>query len=186
MPARRQRPRARRCRGKRGSGERRRRRPVSRFEGFLRAVAVVGVEVEDRKPAHAAGIEEPPGSDCDVIEEAEAHGAGLERVMAGRPHEREGYVRSAVEDRLRRADGRARGEDRGADRTLWRASCRGRPCRRPPRTRAAASRRRRSSGRARYRPAPAGCGAANCSGATSPLPLRYCVQAASRAGTSER
>jgi hypothetical protein len=82
-------------------------------EDVLRPVAVVNVPVEDGNALEAElGLCEADG-DRDVVEEAEAHRLARERVMTGRPHERE----AAALDRLdgttggkqRRAVGRLRG-----------------------------------------------------------------------------
>jgi hypothetical protein len=54
----------------------------------LRAVAVVHVPINDQH-ARAAALLRVPGGENDVIEEAEAHRAGGEGVVAGRARNRE-------------------------------------------------------------------------------------------------
>jgi hypothetical protein len=73
-------------------------------EDRLGAVAVVDVEIDDRHPLQPEPPLRRPGRDRDVVEEAEAHRPASERVMAGRPDERE----AAAERGLDRGAGRER------------------------------------------------------------------------------
>ena len=96
-------------------GARRRARSSSSRKIASRAVAVVDVEVDDRHPLEAEPRLRRPGRDGDVVEDAEAHRAAGERVVAGRTDERE----AAAQRRLDRRPGRERGSlerRRGADR----------------------------------------------------------------------
>jgi hypothetical protein len=58
-------------------------------EDLLRAVAMVDVIVDDRHAADAVNGLHVACSDGDVVDEAEAHRALRERVVAGRADERE-------------------------------------------------------------------------------------------------
>ncbi len=71
-------------------------------EDRLRAVAVMHVPVDDRdalEPELALGDARRDG---DVVEDAEAHRAAGERVMAGRPHEREPSAQRRLDRGARR------------------------------------------------------------------------------------
>ena len=67
----------------RGEEEHRRIAP----EGVLRAVAVVHVEIHDEHPLHAALGLGVAGGDGHVVEDAEAHAAAGDGVVARRPHQ---------------------------------------------------------------------------------------------------
>ena len=73
-------------------------------EARLGAVAVVHVEVDDRHPLEPELLLRVARRDRDVVDEAEAHRAVGQRVVAGRPHERE----PAAVDRFERDPGRQR------------------------------------------------------------------------------
>jgi hypothetical protein len=78
---------------------------------MLRAVPVVEIPIDD---AHApdAGRPQRRRRDGDVVEEAEAHRAGVLGVMAGRAHEREAVVDLAGADGVAEIDEAAGGEAR--------------------------------------------------------------------------
>ena len=81
-------------------------------EDVLRPVAVVDVPVEDRDALEAElGLRET-GGDGDVVEEAEAHRAAGERMVAGWPYEREAVALDGLDrapgGEQRRAVGRLR------------------------------------------------------------------------------
>src|SRR5205814_6698397 len=73
-------------------------------EDLLGAVAVMDVPVEDRDPLEPEGRLRVTGGDRGAVEDAEAHRAARERMVARRPREREASA-------LDRLDGRAGGEE---------------------------------------------------------------------------
>jgi hypothetical protein len=82
-------------------------------EGFLGAVAVVDVEVDDGHPRQAARVERVLGRHGDIVEQTEAHRLDRPRVVAGRAHRAEGVVDLAVDDGVGRGHGGAGGALRG-------------------------------------------------------------------------
>ena len=64
-------------------------------EDVLRAVAVVDVPIDDQHPLEAVAGAQVGGTDGDVVEEAEAHGAIALGVVAGRADEREAVAHAA-------------------------------------------------------------------------------------------
>ena len=99
-------------------------------EDVLRAVAVVGVVVDDDDPLAPLG--EVGGGDGHVVQEAEAHGAGRRGVMAGRAHGAEGGVALAAVERLHRRQAGAGGQHGGVPGRRRRHRCRRRSGRRRP------------------------------------------------------
>ena len=82
-------------------------------EDFLRTVAMMEVPVDHHHAPEALVPDEPFGRDRDVVEEAKSHRAARQRMMPGRPHNREGILRGAIQDRLDRRQHASGCEQRG-------------------------------------------------------------------------
>ena len=76
-------------------------------EHLLGPVAVVGVPVEHHDPLALCGKQ--AGGDRDVVEQAETHRSGGERVVPGRPHREEGSVAFTAPETLDRVGTCSRG-----------------------------------------------------------------------------
>ncbi len=85
-------------------------------EDVLRPVAVVDIVVHNGDPLQTDVIEGVARGHGDVVDQAEAHGPPGGRVVSRRPHQREGVVGPALDDRLDRVDRAAGGEHRGLPR----------------------------------------------------------------------
>ena len=77
-------------------------------EDVLGAVAVVHIEVHDGHPIEPVVLECVRRTDSHVVEEAEAHGSAMLRMMARRPHAAERVGRLAREHQVRAEYGGAR------------------------------------------------------------------------------
>ena len=69
-------------------------------EDVLRAVAVMHVEIDDRHPLGVIALARVIGGDGRLVEEAEAHGAVLLGMVAGRAHGAEGILGLGAEHRI--------------------------------------------------------------------------------------
>jgi hypothetical protein len=83
-------------------------------EGFLGAVAVVDVEVDDGDPLQPVHVERVAGGDGDVVEQAEAHRLVRARMVAGRADRAEGVVDRAGDDVVGGGQRQAGGAQGGA------------------------------------------------------------------------
>ncbi len=74
------------------------------LERMLRAVAVMNVEIEDQHPLDAVAIQQPPGRQRDVVEQAKPHRQVPLRVMPGRAHHAKSVLQYTPRDAIGRIE----------------------------------------------------------------------------------
>jgi hypothetical protein len=82
----------------------------------LGAVAVMDVEIDNRDPLQAMHFQRVARGNRDVVEKAEAHGAGRFRMVARRPHAAECIVITPFDHRVGGGHRSAGGAQRGLPR----------------------------------------------------------------------
>ena len=85
-------------------------------EQLLRAIAVVHVEIGHENARDSVMLEKVLRGNRDRVQEAEPHGARLQRVMARRPRRHENRRRAPRDDRARRGERQRHGAERRLER----------------------------------------------------------------------